>query len=64
MLSAGSLLLFTLPGGSTKWLSRHWVLTDKSQLAPCQTGLGRMEPGGESAWKQQELGAPVRSVAQ
>lgn len=56
--SAGSLfLLLALPGGGTKWLSRHWALSDKSQLASCQTGLVRREPGGESAWQQQELGA-------
>lgn len=42
-----------------KWLSRHWVLSHKSQLAPCQTGLARREPGGESAWQQQELGGGV-----
>lgn len=46
-----------------KWLSRHWVLSHKSQLAPCQTGLARREPGGESAWQQQELGGFCRGSA-
>lgn len=35
------------------------MLSDKSQLAPCLTGLARREPGGGSAW--QELGASAQA---
>lgn len=47
------------PGGRARWPWRRWVLSDKSQLAPCLTGLARREPGGGSAW--QEPGTSARA---
>lgn len=47
------------PGGRARWPWRRWVLSDKSQLAPCLTALARREPGGGSAW--QELGTSARA---